>query len=116
MSMFSIVTALILAFAGVVLLGPVHRVPVRGLATVSDEAFATPLGQVPIDREALASLADLPQVSVLVGRVDRALADVPAADLVVLDGDPFDLRARVELVFVGGRVVYDARRQPDGSH
>jgi AmmeMemoRadiSam system protein B/AmmeMemoRadiSam system protein A len=46
----------------VVLLGPVHRVPVRGLATVSDEAFATPLGQVPIDREALASLADLPQV------------------------------------------------------
>ena len=46
----------------VVLLGPVHRVPVRGLATVSDQAFATPLGQVPIDREALASLADLPQV------------------------------------------------------
>ena len=46
----------------VVLLGPVHRVPVRGLATVSDAAFATPLGQVPIDREALATLADLPQV------------------------------------------------------
>src|SRR5262245_8187621 len=46
----------------VVLLGPVPRVPVRGLATVSDEAFATPLGQVPIDRETLASLADLPQV------------------------------------------------------
>ena len=46
----------------VVLLGPVHRVAVRGLATVSDEAFATPLGQVAIDREAIASLADLPQV------------------------------------------------------
>jgi MEMO1 family protein len=46
----------------VVLLGPVHRVPVRGLATVSDAAFATPLGEVAIDREALASLADLPQV------------------------------------------------------
>jgi len=46
----------------VVLLGPVHRVPVRGLATVSDQAFATPLGEVPIDREALDSLADLPQV------------------------------------------------------
>lgn len=46
----------------VVLLGPVHRVPVRGLATVSNAAFATPLGEVPIDREALASLADLPQV------------------------------------------------------
>ena len=46
----------------VVLLGPVHRVPVRGLATVSDQAFATPLGEVPIDRAALASLEDLPQV------------------------------------------------------
>jgi len=46
----------------VVLLGPVHRVPVRGLATVSDAAFATPLGEVPIDRDALDSLADLPQV------------------------------------------------------
>ncbi|OAI52261.1 hypothetical protein AYO46_05890 [Betaproteobacteria bacterium SCGC AG-212-J23] len=48
----------------VVLLGPVHRVPVRGLATVSDQSFATPLGEIPIDREALDSLADLPQVVV----------------------------------------------------
>jgi len=46
----------------VVLLGPVHRVAVRGLATTSDEAFATPLGSIPVDREALASLKDLPQV------------------------------------------------------
>jgi AmmeMemoRadiSam system protein B/AmmeMemoRadiSam system protein A len=46
----------------VVLLGPVHRVPVRGLATTGDEAFATPLGSIPIDREALRSLEDLPQV------------------------------------------------------
>ncbi len=46
----------------VVLLGPVHRVAVRGLAATSDEAFATPLGAIPIDREALASLKDLPQV------------------------------------------------------
>ena len=30
----------------VVLLGPVHRVPVRGLAAPSAEAFATPLGTV----------------------------------------------------------------------
>ena len=46
----------------VVLLGPVHRVAVRGLAVTSDEAFATPLGSIPIDREAIASLEDLPQV------------------------------------------------------
>jgi AmmeMemoRadiSam system protein B/AmmeMemoRadiSam system protein A len=46
----------------VVLLGPVHRVAVRGLAVTSGEAFATPLGSIPIDRQALASLKDLPQV------------------------------------------------------
>ncbi len=48
----------------VVLLGPCHRVPVRGLALPEAGAFATPLGQVPIDREAIASLAGLPQVVV----------------------------------------------------
>lgn len=46
----------------VVLMGPVHRVPVRGLAAPTVEAFDTPLGEVTLDREALASLADLPQV------------------------------------------------------
>ena len=37
----------------VVLLGPVHRVAVRGLALPGVQAFETPLGQVPIDREAV---------------------------------------------------------------
>jgi MEMO1 family protein len=46
----------------VVLLGPVHRVAVRGLAAPTAAAFATPLGQVRIDREALQAVSDLPQV------------------------------------------------------
>ena len=46
----------------VVLLGPVHRVPVRGLAVPEAHAFATPLGAIPVDREALAAVRDLPQV------------------------------------------------------
>ncbi len=46
----------------VVLLGPVHRVAVRGLAVPGTAAFATPLGSVAIDREAIARLRDLPQV------------------------------------------------------
>src|SRR6266849_8247024 len=46
----------------VVVLGPVHRVPVRGLALPGADAFATPLGTVPIDRAALESVRDLPQV------------------------------------------------------
>lgn len=37
----------------VVMLGPVHRVAVRGLAVPTDEAFATPLGRVAIDRAAI---------------------------------------------------------------
>jgi MEMO1 family protein len=48
----------------VVLLGPVHRVPVRGLAVPSAESFATPLGRVRIDRDALRAVQDLPQVVV----------------------------------------------------
>jgi AmmeMemoRadiSam system protein B/AmmeMemoRadiSam system protein A len=47
----------------VVLLGPVHRVPVSGLAAPTVSAFETPLGRVPLDRVALASLADLRQVA-----------------------------------------------------
>ena len=46
----------------VVLLGPVHRVAVRGLALPAAEFFDTPLGRIPIDREAAAQLASLPQV------------------------------------------------------
>jgi AmmeMemoRadiSam system protein B/AmmeMemoRadiSam system protein A len=46
----------------VVLLGPVHRVPVRGLAVPGVDAFATPLGTVSIDRDALRAVQDLPQV------------------------------------------------------
>jgi MEMO1 family protein len=46
----------------VVLLGPVHRVPVRGLAVPTDSAFATPLGQVPLDQEAISRLGGLKQI------------------------------------------------------
>lgn len=46
----------------VVLLGPAHRVPVRGLALPQSEAFETPLGTVPLDTQATALLGDLPQV------------------------------------------------------
>ena len=49
----------------VVLLGPAHRVPFAGLAAPAVDAFATPLGEVPIDKPALAALRELPQVQVL---------------------------------------------------
>jgi AmmeMemoRadiSam system protein B/AmmeMemoRadiSam system protein A len=48
----------------VVLLGPCHRVAVRGLALPSAERFATPLGDIPVDRAAAKQIEALPQVSV----------------------------------------------------
>lgn len=48
----------------VVLLGPTHRVAVYGLALPDAEAFSTPLGDVPLDVEAMQRLAHFPQVSV----------------------------------------------------
>ncbi|HOE40017.1 MAG TPA: AmmeMemoRadiSam system protein B [Rhodoferax sp.] len=47
----------------VVLLGPVHRVAVRGLALPGADAFATPLGSVDIDQQAVAAITPLCQVA-----------------------------------------------------
>jgi AmmeMemoRadiSam system protein B/AmmeMemoRadiSam system protein A len=46
----------------VVLLGPVHRVPVRGLALPGAAAFQTPLGLVAVDQQAIDAIAGMPQV------------------------------------------------------
>jgi len=47
----------------VVLLGPVHRVPVRGLVLPDADAFATPLGIIPLDTTGMQAIEGLPQVS-----------------------------------------------------
>lgn len=46
----------------IILLGPCHRVAVRGLATTSAEFWETPLGRVAIDRDAYRAVSDLPKV------------------------------------------------------
>ena len=46
----------------VVMLGPTHRVAVRGMAVPTDDAFATPLGRIAIDKAALDSVSRFPQV------------------------------------------------------
>jgi AmmeMemoRadiSam system protein B len=48
----------------VVLIGPCHRVPMRGLAVPSVEAFATPLGEVPINAAGCQRLRELGLVGV----------------------------------------------------
>lgn len=49
----------------VVLLGPAHRVPFRGLAVSSARYFSTPLGVIELDREAINRISKLPQVHTL---------------------------------------------------
>ncbi|MDX1434518.1 MAG: AmmeMemoRadiSam system protein B [Gammaproteobacteria bacterium] len=49
----------------VVLIGPSHRVPFRGLALTRAEAFSTPLGDVPVDVETAERIFAMPQVIVL---------------------------------------------------
>jgi AmmeMemoRadiSam system protein B len=48
----------------VLLLGPAHRVAIRGLAAPEATAFATPLGAVDVDTDAIARALTLPQVRV----------------------------------------------------
>ncbi|MCC6681781.1 MAG: AmmeMemoRadiSam system protein B [Phycisphaeraceae bacterium] len=52
------------SFRRVVLFGPAHYEPFDGLAVSSAEAFACPLGEVAVDREAVDRLLDLPCVTV----------------------------------------------------
>jgi MEMO1 family protein len=50
------------AITRVVLIGPAHYIAVRGIAVPTADTFETPLGPVPIDRDALSAIADLPFV------------------------------------------------------
>ncbi|HYG89417.1 MAG TPA: AmmeMemoRadiSam system protein B [Azospirillum sp.] len=49
----------------VVLLGPAHRYPFRGLAAPSADGLVTPLGVVPVDRDGLDAILGLPDVQIL---------------------------------------------------
>lgn len=55
------------SFTRVILLGPSHRTLLRGLALPEADFFATPLGNVPLDKKLCQHLATLPQVHVIPG-------------------------------------------------
>jgi AmmeMemoRadiSam system protein B/AmmeMemoRadiSam system protein A len=46
----------------VILMGPCHRVALKGVALSSAHTFATPLGEIPIDGKGALKIIDLPQV------------------------------------------------------
>jgi len=49
----------------VLLIGPAHRVYVKGMAIPSVDRFATPLGEIALDKEGLSRICALPAVEVI---------------------------------------------------
>lgn len=103
------------AIRRVVLVGPAHRVRLRGIALPAAQAFATPLGTVAVDRGACAELADLPQVRVSAEAhalehalevqlpfLQRILGHFTIVPLVVGDTRPGEVEAVLERLW-GGR-------------
>lgn len=98
----------------VVVLGPCHRVPVRGLALPQAAAFGTPLGRIPIDANALRAVRDMPQVvesaathaeehalEVQLPFLQQVLGDFSLVPLVVGDAAPADVAEVLERLWGG---------------
>jgi AmmeMemoRadiSam system protein B/AmmeMemoRadiSam system protein A len=124
----------------VVLLGPCHRVPVRGLALPGAAAFQTPLGRVPVDAEAVATLRALPQViesaathaqehalEVQLPFLQHVLGEFSLVPLVVGDVDPQAVAEVIERLWGGPETLivissdlshylpYEVAREVDGA-
>jgi len=98
----------------VVLLGPAHRMAIRGLAAPDADAFETPLGQVPIDTQALDLVLKLNCVEVE-GRahaqehslevhipfLQLLFGNFSLVPLVVGDARPMEVRAVLDLLWGG---------------
>ena len=102
----------------VVLLGPAHRAFVRGLALPSVRAFATPLGEVPLDDEAVALALTLPQVvrddtahvrehslEVQLPFLQRTLEDFRVVPFAVGDATPGEVAEVIELLWGGSETL-----------
>lgn len=98
----------------VVLLGPTHRIAVRGLALPAATRFATPLGTVEIDQGAVESLRALPQVvvsdeahafehslEVHLPFLQSVLADFKLVPLAVGDATPEEVASVLEMLWGG---------------
>lgn len=98
----------------VLLLGPVHRVPVRGLALPGSAAFATPLGEVEVDTAAVAALKPLRQVvvhpaahalehslEVQLPFLQSVLDDFKLLPLAVGDAEPYEVAEVLDALWGG---------------
>lgn len=103
----------------VVLLGPVHRVPVRGLALPGSDAFETPLGRVPVDAELVRMLTPFRQVvtsseahaqehalEVQLPFLQKMLGEFALVPLVVGDARPQEVRDVIERLWGGPETLF----------
>jgi AmmeMemoRadiSam system protein B len=110
----------------VVVLGPSHYVPFRGLALPTAEVFATPLGEVPVDADAASALADLPQVvtddephrrehslEVELPFLQRRLGEFRVVPLSVGDAAPDEVAEVIERLDLSHYHRYDVARRID---
>lgn len=102
----------------VVLLGPAHRVYVPGIALAGVDAFATPLGQVPVSAQGSQAISDIPEVvtradvhaaehslEVHLPFLQRVLGTFEVLPLVVGDASPSTVTAVLERLWGGSDVL-----------
>lgn len=124
----------------VVLLGPSHRVAFEGLAVSSADRFTTPLGDIPVDAEAVGKLLEMPQVRLLdqahqhehslevqLPFLQEVLANFTLVPLVVGEASPEAVSEVIEAVWGGVETLivissdlshyhdYDTARRLDGA-
>jgi AmmeMemoRadiSam system protein B len=98
----------------VVLMGPSHRVPFHGMAVPTARFFATPLGTIPIDEDAVRNVLALPQVVTLDAAhamehslevhlpfLQVALDEFSLVPIVVGEADPDDIADVLDAVWGG---------------
>ena len=111
---YALLAPLHAAISRVVMLGPAHRVAVRGLALPGALAFATPLGRIPLDQDAMRRAQALPQVCVSPAAhatehslevqlpfLQSVLDDFTLAPLVVGDASAQEVAEVIELLWGG---------------
>jgi len=98
----------------VVLLGPSHRVAFKGLAVPGSEYFKTPLGEIILDKQAIAGLLELPQVvesnyaheeehslEVQLPFLQEVLDDFSLVPVVIGDADRYEVAEVIKHLLLG---------------